>query len=204
MHPQRRVINHLAPVSTRCTSFPLVVRIARATPLKGNEDRKEKEKERSLPFPPCSGQPVHDFSVSRNRRREFFRPFRATRPDLLYGVLSSSLFSTEDQPIARSTVVIKMRSSSRRVESSRPPLLPRRGRSTRGGLCKAVLLVVRRWYSFHEIHSRVHLHPLSAGSSILLPNALWNREARVVSLARSRSRPYCRFGRVTIIPVYNR
>lgn len=31
LHPQRRgVINHLAPVSTRCTSFPLVVRIARA------------------------------------------------------------------------------------------------------------------------------------------------------------------------------
>lgn len=57
MHPQRRVINHLAPVSTRCTSFPLVVRIARATPLKGSEGRKEKKKGKiSFPsFPPCSG-----------------------------------------------------------------------------------------------------------------------------------------------------
>ena len=137
------------------------------------------------------------------RRREFIRSFRATRPDLLCGILSFSLFSTEDQPIARSTVVIKMRSSSRRVESSRPPLLSRRGRSARGGLCKAVLLVVRtrRWYSLREMYLRVHLHPLSAGSSILLPNALWNREARVVSLARSRSRRIAGFGRVTSIIV---
>lgn len=54
MHPQRRVINHLAPVSTRCTSFPLaVLRIARARrPLKGSEKRRGKKDPRRKP---CDG-----------------------------------------------------------------------------------------------------------------------------------------------------
>lgn len=43
---RRRVINHLAPVSTGCTSFPLAVCIARATPLKGSEERKERKGEK--------------------------------------------------------------------------------------------------------------------------------------------------------------
>lgn len=150
MRPQRRVINHLAPVSTRCTSFPPASR-AHTTPLKGNAERKKKKGETSSRF----------FSLSRNRRR---KSFRATQPDFLV----SSLFSTEGQSIARSAVVKKTRFPSRRVESSRPPLLPRRGGPARGGLCKAVLLVARRRCSLREMHSRVHLHPLSAGSGIVV------------------------------------
>lgn len=47
------VINHLAPVPTRCTSFPLVVHIARAMPLKRSEGGKKKRVKPVIP--PSSG-----------------------------------------------------------------------------------------------------------------------------------------------------
>lgn len=124
--------------------------------------------------------------------RVFCRPFscHATRASSA-GFPRPRLFSTEVQPIART--VVKTRSSSRRVESARPPLLPRRGRPVRGGLCKAVSLVARRRCLLREMHSRVHLHPLSVGSGIavtLSSRALCGTESRELLASRDRDAPY--------------
>lgn len=109
MHPQRRVINHLAPVSTRCTSFPSVVCIARVTPLKGSEKKEKKTRRKSLPIARGDETGPTIFQSPAESATRVLPFLRATRPDLLCGIPLSSLAlyrGTVDRAIGRKNAIL--------------------------------------------------------------------------------------------------